>query len=279
MAWIGLRPVSGGGICSLAFVVCMVLAGFAGVPAASMGASGPVVSSELVSQVSEHAATLEAQIDPNGLETKYEFWLQYKACQSGQSTCDTIVVTRVEEGYVGAFGTNVHVTASLTGLQAGYSYTYFVYAVNGDGFVKGESLEFVATNGGGGSLKTEPTVPPEPDNQATPYQSTIETGLIGQYAAEAAQREFDEHRREQEQREAKEKEEAEHAAATAMCRVPRLKGDSLKRAKATLIRNHCRVGRVTRHRASGGTLIVIAQSHPYGAQLPKGSTVALRLGS
>ncbi|MGH2912160.1 MAG: hypothetical protein ACRDJ3_06760 [Solirubrobacteraceae bacterium] len=146
-----------------------------------MAASGPAVSSESVLHASEYAATLEAQVDPNGLETKYEFWLQYKACQSSQGpSCDTIVVTPVGEGYVGPLGTNVHVTASLTGLQAGYSYTYFVYAINSGGWTTGESREFTAVNGGGGSLKTEPEPLPPPDNQATPYESTIDPNVPNQ---------------------------------------------------------------------------------------------------
>ncbi|MGH2912159.1 MAG: PASTA domain-containing protein [Solirubrobacteraceae bacterium] len=64
---------------------------------------------------------------------------------------------------------------------------------------------------------------------------------------------------------------------TVVCRVPRLKGDSLAQARTALLRNHCRVGRVTRPRRSKGRPIVVAQSHPHGARLPKGSTVALRL--
>lgn len=242
-----------------------------------MGAASPAVNSESLSHVSEHTATLEAQIDPNGLETMYEFWLQYRACQSSQGpSCDTIVLAPVAEGYVGPLGTNVHVTASLTGLQAGYSYTYFVYAISDGGWTTGESREFTAL--GGDSLKTEPETVPLPDNQATPYESTIDPS-VAQSAAEASAQQVAQHQREQEEREAEEKEATEPARGTVgvVCRVPRLKGDSLAHARTALIRNHCRVGLVTRPHRSQGRLVVVAQSHPHGAKLPTGNTVALRL--
>lgn len=279
MTWIGPGLVAGSKSLSLAFVVCMVLAGFAGMPVPANAAAAPVVNSESVSHISEHGATLEAQIDPNGLETKYEFWLQYNSCQSSPGSCDTLIVAPVSEGYIAATGTSVHVTASLTGLQAGYTYTYFVYAVNSDGWLKGESREFVATSDGGGSLKTEPEPLPTPDNKARPYESTIEPG-IELWAAEAARRGA-EYQHEQEEREARERQTTESAKKTSvvMCHVPMLKGDSLAHARTALIRNHCRVGHVTRPRRSRGRLIVVAQSHPHGATLPKGSRVALRLVS
>jgi hypothetical protein len=246
-------------------------------PAVSMAAVGPAVNSESVSHVSEHAATLEAQIDPNGLETKYEFWLQYRACQSSQGpSCDAIVLAPTGEGHVGPLGTNVHVTASLTGLQAGYSYTYFVYAISDGGWTTGQSREFTAV--GGGSLKTEPETLPVPENKATPYESTIDPDF-GQSAAEASARQVAQHQREQEEREAKEKEATEPTRTTVavVCRVPRLKGDSLAHARTALIRNHCKVGLVTRPRKTRGRLVVVTQGHPYGAKLPTGSAVAFRL--
>jgi hypothetical protein len=191
----------------LAVALSAVLASLAGTPAVSMGASGPAVNGESVSHVSEHTATLEAQVDPEGLETKYEF-----------------------------------------------------------------------TAVGGDSLKTEPETVPLPDNQATPYESTIDPS-VAQSAAEASAQQVAQHQREQEEREAKEKEATQPARGTVgvVCRVPRLKGDSLAHARTALIRNHCKVGLVTRPHRSPGRLVVVAQSHPHGAKLPKGSAVALRL--
>jgi hypothetical protein len=129
-----------------------------------------------------------------------------------------------------------------------------------------------------GSLDTEPQPLPEPENHATPYESTIGAG-VEQNAAEASERQVAQYRREQEEREANKSQTSEPPATTSVtvCRVPRLKGDSLAQAKTKLIHNHCQLGRVTRPSRSHGRLTVVAQSRPPGATLAKGSVVAVRL--
>lgn len=155
MARIGSKRAAHSRRLLLGFVSCVTLASFAGLTGASVAAAVPVINSESVSHVGEHEATLEAQLEPDGLETKYEFWLQYNACQSDQgASCEAIIVRSVGEGFIGAADTNMRVSASLTGLQAGYSYTFFVYAQNNGGWAKGESREFKTTSDAGGSLVT-----------------------------------------------------------------------------------------------------------------------------
>lgn len=282
MAWIGSGHKAGGRALLFGLVSCAVFVGFAGLPAVSMASTAPVVDSESVAHLGEREATLEAQLDPGGLETKYEFWLQYRACQSSQGgSCDAIIVTQVGEGFVGALDTDARVTANLTDLQGGYSYTFFVYAQNSGGWTKGESREFTASNGGGGSLVNEPKPPPVAENKATLYESTISPGAE-KSGAEAAAQILAQAQRERAEREARETQASQPepigpAAATAVCRVPALKGDSLARARAALMHDHCRVGRVTRPRKSQRKLVVVAQSRPDGARLPQGTSVALRL--
>lgn len=63
------------------------------------------------------------------------------------------------------------------------------------------------------------------------------------------------------------------------CRVPKLKGDTLRQAKGALERAHCRLGRVhrPRHVAHGAHLKVSHQSPSAGAVRPQGTKVAVKL--
>jgi hypothetical protein len=283
MARIGSKRAAHSRRLLLGFVSCVTLASVAGLAGASVAAAAPVINSESVSHVGEHEATLEAQLEPDGLETKYEFWLQYNACQSNQgASCEAIIVRSVGEGFIGAADTSVRVSASLPGLQAGYSYTFFVYAQNNGGWVKGESREFKATSNAGGSLVTEPEPLPIAENKAKPYESTISPGTE-QSAAEASERVVSQAQREKDEHEAGENQAPQpgpvRTTAAITCGVPRLKGDSLTRARAALVRNHCSVGHVTRPRKSQRKLVVVAQSHSPGTKLPRGAAVALKLGT
>jgi hypothetical protein len=66
------------------------------------------------------------------------------------------------------------------------------------------------------------------------------------------------------------------------CRVPQLKGKSLRSAKTALGRAHCKLGRVTKPRPRRGhrlgPLVVARQSPKAGSVRTKGTKVALRLG-
>ena len=110
-------------------------------------ASSPSIESESVSHVTQTGATLEAQIDPNGLETNYEFWLQYAVCQNppqGGGVCDAIAVEPRGEGQIAANSAAQTVSTTLTHLQPGYSYTYWVVATNSAGEAEGDHQSFSA---------------------------------------------------------------------------------------------------------------------------------------
>jgi hypothetical protein len=63
------------------------------------------------------------------------------------------------------------------------------------------------------------------------------------------------------------------------CRVPKLKGDTLRQAKGALRRAHCRLGRVhrPRHVPHGARLKVSGQSPSAAAVRPQGTKVAVKL--
>ncbi len=71
----------------------------------------------------------------------------------------------------------------------------------------------------------------------------------------------------------------EGRAAALRCRVPRLEGVSLARAKARLRQAHCALGRVRRPRRSAAKLVVRRQSHSAGASLTAFAKVDVTLGT
>lgn len=64
------------------------------------------------------------------------------------------------------------------------------------------------------------------------------------------------------------------------CIVPKLKGKTLAKARKLLVRNHCRLGKVTKRKRHGkhhGKYKVISQKPRAGKVLPKGARIALLL--
>jgi hypothetical protein len=78
---------------------------------ASATGAEPTIVSESATNVAEHDVTLEAQIDPNGLETTYEFWIESANCQPGP--CDSISVDSVGHGDIAAGSTDQRVSIEL----------------------------------------------------------------------------------------------------------------------------------------------------------------------
>jgi len=69
------------------------------------------------------------------------------------------------------------------------------------------------------------------------------------------------------------------AKAKPRCRIPKLKGRSLRAAKRLLKARHCRLGKVKRSKArSAGKLVVVRQSPRAGVRRPGGTRVRLTLG-
>jgi hypothetical protein len=278
-------------------------------PAASLGSSAPTIESESVSHVIEYGATLEAQINPDGLETTYSFWVEYEVCRRPlpvyEQECYVILLGPLGAGHLLASDQDQTVSTRLTGLEADNAYTYWVLATNSAGPATGMVKRFGTTQTGGG-LETEGKPVPIPENTPTPFESKIEpwvaegaaaagarqTALAEQEAKERAERQWLEspqYKEEQERKEveAKEaKERAEEAArsttkksSAATCVVPLLKGDSLAAARSALRSAHCELGMVTKPRRHRGALIVVRQSRPHGTKLRPGTAIAVDLGA
>lgn len=99
----------------------------------ALGAEGerPAISGVTAVYGPEGDATLEAQIDPEGSETAYEFWLQCGG--TTEEKCEPMGVSEAQGGRIAAgFGAHT-VKAYLTNLMAGRYYRYGVLAVNAAG--------------------------------------------------------------------------------------------------------------------------------------------------
>lgn len=64
-----------------------------------------------------------------------------------------------------------------------------------------------------------------------------------------------------------------------LCKVPKLKGDSLVKAKRALSKAHCSLGKVTRPKHSHGKLVVFSQRARAGSTHPTGFKVGVKLGT
>ncbi|HEY7256538.1 MAG TPA: hypothetical protein VH476_07620 [Solirubrobacterales bacterium] len=134
----------------------------------------PLIESESVSDVTATGATLEAQINPGGLETEYEFWLAFANCQNpppGGAECDSITVQRVGAGRLPASSTGRSVSTTLTHLHPGYSYTYWVVAGNSGGEAVGEHQRFSA------QAAPPPTIESEAVSHITLSDATLEADI------------------------------------------------------------------------------------------------------
>jgi hypothetical protein len=268
----------------------------------ALASSAPTVGGESLSTVTEHSATLQAEIDPDGLETEYEFLLEYCRAAFDDGSCDTLAIVPVASGKLPAGIGDVPVSAQARELEPGHRYTFVVIAANAAGQTSGGGREFTAYESGGNILQTEGQQTLVPENKGTPFEPKpelweAESALAGaarqQAEMEREERERTErqwlespqYKEEQERREVQAREaraQAEEAAqrpaaAAVRCRVPALLGDSLTAARAALHRSDCRLGRVARPRVRHGELVVIRQSRPRGAKLASGSAIAVVL--
>ena len=109
--------------------------------------SPPSVESESVSGITSRRSTLEAQVNPGGAQTTYEFWLEYANCQNtppGNAACMSISVEKAGEGTITAGSSGQRISATVTYLQPSYSYTYWVIATNSVGKTEGAHQSFTA---------------------------------------------------------------------------------------------------------------------------------------
>lgn len=124
----------------LALVSCAVLvAGFLLSVAPVLASAGepPTISGETPAGVTEHGATLEAQIDPEGSETTFEVWIQCERPAGGGVPCEAAAVSPLGQDHLASGSAAETVRGVLTGLEPGYSYIYWFVATNVAGRTEG----------------------------------------------------------------------------------------------------------------------------------------------
>lgn len=159
-------------VIALAVVVVMLLLG----AASSSAATPPSILGESAVGVTEHDATLGAQINPNGLETSYQFRLESGCPVSGLS-CLAITVYPLSAGSIPASSESQNVsldlnTASVT-LQAGEEYRYSVTATNTAGpAAEGPPQIFTTPSG-----SIQPSIVGESVSGVTEHDATLEAQI------------------------------------------------------------------------------------------------------
>src|SRR6185312_1994901 len=94
----------------------------------------PRIDSQTDTGITQAAATLHAQVNPDGVDTTYRF-------EYGTSTAYGTSVP-VPDADIGAVESDEALETELTGLQAGVTYHYRVVAVNTAGMVTGADQRF-----------------------------------------------------------------------------------------------------------------------------------------
>ena len=130
----------------------------------------PRIDSLSVCGVTAHDATLRASINPNGLETTYEFWREYATCQGPDVQCESIAVGPVGQGDILAGDSDQTVTAELSDLQPNYSYTYWVVANSSAGRTESSHETFNAQ-------PLAPIIESEAVSNITEHDATLEAQI------------------------------------------------------------------------------------------------------
>jgi len=145
-----------------------------GLPAAAQASSSPPsIGNEFVSHITEHDATLEAYIDPNGLKTTYQFHLE-SGCLAG--ACLAIATYPLPSGEIPASaGAPDQVVLDLNSagvtLHPDTEYRYSVEATSSAGTTEGPSHLFTT------APASTPSVESASVSNITPADATIQAQI------------------------------------------------------------------------------------------------------
>jgi hypothetical protein len=263
----------------LALVTAAILGTSVLFAAPALATNGPPVIESMSASAGGEIA-VGADINPDGLETSYEIWLECPSCDpSDQKTA----------GLLPAVNETRAVTLVLSGLQPG-QYWFAVLVRNGAGEASQRS-----------DILEVPASPGSFPNGTAPV-GVVRAPYLGE-AAGQLKAIAEQHTREQDEQHAKEQEaqrtedqlaaqaaerqhrEAEEAAAAVaqrrarVCVVPSLRGTTLSAAGHALANAHCHLGKVSRPRRHHGMILVTRQDPRPGETLPAGGGVTLTLGA
>jgi len=146
----------------------------------------PVIESESLSHLTSTDATLEAQINTEGLETTYNFYLQeapicFKAippCERPQYEPITLPAGKLLGSFVGQ-SVSVELNSAGVSLSPGEHYEYWVTATSAAGTTTGYAQEFIAPEEKAQPLNTTTLSATNGNNQGT---SSTPTGSGGPLA-------------------------------------------------------------------------------------------------
>jgi hypothetical protein len=244
----------------------------AGLPACE--AKSPTIDSVTLKEVTTAGVALEAQINPQGNETSYEFLIVWRALKPGERGEPLPGVSPAQEGHIGAGSSDVTVSAFLSGLQPGYSYWYQVIATSLGNITRSAPTAFPYFN---------PDWPAEvpPREEGPPYVPPSRAGCANESGDLAAAKTVQEQRAKEAEEAALRRRGEEHPQAVipaGRCKVPGVKDDTLRAARRAIEHAHCRLGRIRRPSHYRGVLIVTGQTPRRGMTLRKAASVTLVLG-
>jgi hypothetical protein len=275
----------------------------AGVLATAQGAAAltaceatkPSIDRTKLTEVNLTGVHLEAEINPQGSETVYEFAIVWQKLNPSERGEPLPGGSPTAGGRLAAGNADVTVSAVLTGLQPGYTYWYEVTASNVAGKARSAAQPFPYFYTGGYPEGTG--AGPPSNNEESPCaiegaRRSGEEAAAREAARRAKQTEAEERSakeaaelaaKERESREAGERagrELAERSAAASRslkCVVPRLAGDSLSEARRAITEAHCRLGKVHWPRHHRGALIVVRENRKTGAAFAAGTRISITL--
>ena len=262
-------------------MICAVVAGVsfaccaqavAGLPACE--AKSPTIDGLTLKEVTMAGVALEARINPQGNPTSYQFLIVWRQRKPGERGEPLPGGSPAQEGHIGAGSSDVAVRAFLSGLQPGYTYWYQVLATSLGNTTRSEATAFPYFN---------PDWPGEvpPREEGPPYVPPSRAGCADESGNLAAERTVQEQRaKEAEEATSKKQVEGQKGASipAPRCKVPGVKGDTLRVALRAIEHAHCRLGRVRRPSRSGGPLMVTEQTPHRGMTLRNEAPVMLVLG-
>ena len=240
----------------------------------------PTINDVKVKKITVAGVAFEAQVNPGGGETTYEFVIDSRATNPSGPRGPLPGGPISQNGRILAGDSQVTVSAFLSGLQPGYVYSYDVRASNLGGEVTAgtNSFSYFDPSGPFDGWTEGLYIPPHRTACAN------ESGDLA--AARTVQEQQEKERAEKEAAAAQSKEEAGEEEAekeqaiksSPRCVVPALRDDTLSYARRALAKAHCRLGKVNSPTHHHATLIVVDQSHRHGENLESGTTVAVTLG-
>lgn len=187
---------------------------------------------------------------------------------------------QAQSGHISASFSPESVSVTLTGLRPSDTYWFTLTAVNSAGSVVEEYVLSFKAAGGQSTADisgwSRALAESESAETIREYEAKLLQERNEREASEAANRAVEEAGL----RKLLDEEMASEAVAhRVVCSVPSLKGDTLKKVRRVLAKDHCRLGNINRQRHHHGLLVVTTQTRQQGSRLAGGAAIGVTLGS